>query len=223
MRRRHLPGLGLALLALVGCAAPPAERPACPTGAPGAGQAPGILADAATAVVRTNKGEFTMELYRDAAPIATANFVALARCGFYESITFHRVIAGFVIQAGDPQSKANREPFPRLGTGGPGYRFTIETPANELSYDPYVVAMANSGQPDSNGSQFFVNLVDLDDRLPRSYTIFGKVIDGTDVVDAIGALPTNGTPADPSLPGDVPLDPAIIEGIDILPPEPAAT
>lgn len=223
MKRRRLLGAGLALVALAGCAAPPAEDPVCPTAAPTEDQAAGIAAVAGRAVVSTNKGEFTMELYGEAAPIATANFVSLARCGFYDGISFHRVIAGFVIQAGDPQTKANHEPFEGLGTGGPGYRYTIEVPANALNYDANVVAMANSGQPDSNGSQFFVNLADLDDRLPRSYTIFGKVVAGTDVVDAIGQLPTNGTPADPSLPADVPLDPAIIEGIEILPPEPTAS
>ncbi|HTE66058.1 MAG TPA: peptidylprolyl isomerase, partial [Candidatus Binatia bacterium] len=133
----------LALSALLAaCAgATPTPRPSCPTAAPTAAEADAILAGAAQAVVRTNKGEFTIELYGEAAPIATANFVALARCGFYDEISFHRVIADFVIQAGDPLTKTNRGDFEGLGAGGPGYRFTIEPPADGLNYDPDVVAM----------------------------------------------------------------------------------
>jgi peptidyl-prolyl cis-trans isomerase A (cyclophilin A) len=181
---------------------------ACPTAAPSADQASQILSDAGSAVVKTNKGEFTITLYGDAAPIATANFVALARCSFYHDIDFHRVLAGFVAQAGDPQTKANRNDFNGLGTGGPGYGFAIEPPADGLNYDKYVVAMANTGQPNSNGSQFFIDLADLNGQLPRSYTIFGKVVSGTDVVDAIGQVPTNGQRG-------VPLDPVIIDSITI--------
>lgn len=202
-------GLALATL-LVACSSPsPTPATACPTAAPTAVGAQQLLTDAEQAVVRTNKGEFTMELYGSAAPIATANFVALARCGFYDGISFHRVLAGFVAQAGDPATKQNHGDFDGLGSGGPGYEFAIEPPADDLNYDQYVVAMANAGTPDSNGSQFFIDLGDLNGRLARSYTIFGKVSAGTDVVDAIGALPVN----DPQL--GVPLDPAIIESITI--------
>ncbi len=181
---------------------------ACPTSAPSATSAAQILSDAGSAVVKTNKGEFTITLYGGAAPIATANFVALARCGFYHDIDFHRVLAGFVAQAGDPQTKSNRSDFADLGIGGPGYGFAIEAPADSLKYDKYVVAMANTGQPNSNGSQFFIDLADLNGQLPRSYTIFGKVMSGTDVVDAIGRVPTNGERG-------VPLDPVIIDSITI--------
>jgi cyclophilin family peptidyl-prolyl cis-trans isomerase len=209
--RRAVPVLVATAIVLAGCSAAspsPTSRASCPTAAPTAAQATSILADAATAVVKTNKGTFEIQLYGQAAPIATANFVELARCGFYDGITFHRVIAGFVAQAGDPQTKTNRQDFNGLGTGGPGYGFAIEPPAGNLSYAKYVVAMANTGQPDSNGSQFFIDLADLP-QLPRSYTIFGKVTGGTDVVDAIGQVPTNG--------GDrnVPLDPVIIASIAI--------
>jgi cyclophilin family peptidyl-prolyl cis-trans isomerase len=194
---------------LAACAgATPTPRPSCPTAAPTADEATSILAGADQAVVVTNGGEFTIELYGEAAPIATANFVALARCGFYDGISFHRIIADFVIQAGDPQTKTNRGDFDGLGAGGPGYRFTIEAPADGLNYDPYVVAMANAGGTDTNGSQFFIDLADLDAQLPRSYTIFGRVIAGTEVIDAIGQVPTNG-------PRGVPLDPVIIETITI--------
>ena len=196
----------LALTALVAaCATPsPTPRPDCPAAAPTAAEASSILADADQAVVRTNKGEFTIQLHGEVAPIATANFVALARCGFYDGISFHRVIADFVIQAGDPETKTNRGDFEGLGAGGPGYRFGIETPADGLNYDRYAVAMANAGGTDTNGSQFFIDLADLDAQLARSYTIFGLVVAGTDVVDAIGQVPTNG-------PRGVPLDPVIID------------
>jgi peptidyl-prolyl cis-trans isomerase A (cyclophilin A) len=204
--RRSVAALVLAVL-VVGCS-PAATPPPCPTAAPTADQASGLLQGADQAVVVTSKGSFTIDLQLDAAPIATANFVALARCGFYDGISFHRVIAGFVIQAGDPQTKANHGDFDGLGTGGPGYRFGIEPPADGLNYDLYTVAMANAGGTDTNGSQFFIDLADLDAQLPRSYTIFGEVASGTEVVDAIGQVPTNGARC-------VPLEPVIIESITI--------
>ncbi len=207
---RLLIGLGLAaLLAACSSTPSPTPKPACPTAAPTATGAQAILADAEQAVVKTNKGEFTIGLLGSAAPIATANFVALARCGFYDGISFHRVIAGFVIQAGDPQTHDNHGDFAGVGSGGPGYQFAIEPPADGLNYDPYVVAMANAGAPNTNGSQFFIDLADLNGRLARSYTIFGKVVAGTEVVDTIGGLPVN----DPRI--GVPLDPAIIESISV--------
>ncbi len=111
-----------------------------------------------------------IELYGDDAPLATANFVALARCGFYDGISFHRILAGFVAQAGDPQTKDNRGDFRGLGGGGPGYQFEIEAPPEGLRYDQYVVAMANAAPrvPDSNGSQFFIDLADLDEALRQT-------------------------------------------------------
>ena len=201
-------------LALAACGSDPTPTPspACPTDPPTSVSAQATLEGAERATVKVGgavEGEFAMELYGDQAPIATANFVALARCGFYDGITFHRVISGFVIQAGDPQTKQNRGDFAGLGTGGPGYEFEIEPPAEGLRYDPYVVAMANNGQ--TNSSQFFITLSDLDDAL-RSvgvYTIFGNVIDGTDVVDSIAAVPVT----DPQL--GLPLTPVIIESITI--------
>ena len=186
------------------------------------GQADGIYADFSTSM-----GSFTCRLEYAIAPKAVANFIGLATGArpwldlpsgvartnaFYNGVTFHRVVPGFVIQAGDPQSKQNHGIFDGLGTGGPGYGFGIETPAAGLAYDKYVVAMANTGQPDSNGSQFFIDLADLP-QLPLSYTIFGKVTDGTSVVDAIGQVPTNGTPD--TGPQNVPLDPVVIQSISL--------
>jgi peptidyl-prolyl cis-trans isomerase B (cyclophilin B) len=213
MRRLVLVGAMLALV-LSACAADPTPtpKPACPTAAPTSVEAQSILQDAAIATVTVSggaSGTFEIELLGDAAPIATASFVNLARCGFYDGVTFHRVLAGFVIQAGDPQTRQNRGDFAGLGTGGPGYAFEIEPPADGLRYDPYVVAMANNGS--TNGSQFFVDLVDLDEALRRVgvYTIFGEVTSGTEVVDAIAAVPVN----DPSI--GLPLTPVIIDSIAI--------
>jgi cyclophilin family peptidyl-prolyl cis-trans isomerase len=205
--------LGAALL-VVGCSTEPtpSPKPPCPTEPPTAVSAQASLADASVATVAVSgalTGTFEIELLGDDAPIATANFVELARCGFYDGITFHRVIAGFVIQAGDPQTRTNRGDFRGLGTGGPGYAFEIEPPADEARFDPYVVAMANNGR--TNGSQFFVTLADLD-RALRSvgiYTIFGRVTSGTGLVDQIAAIPVN----DPRV--GVPLSPIIIDSITI--------
>ncbi|MEO8250938.1 MAG: peptidylprolyl isomerase [Chloroflexota bacterium] len=223
MRRlQHVSAL-LLVCTLVACSpgpAPSVNLASCPKSAPTAAQATAILADAARAVVVTNKGSFTIKLLPKAAPIAVANFVALARCGFYAQISFHRVLAGFLIQAGDPQTRTNRKPFEGRGGGGPGYGFEVELPDAALSYDRYTVAMANAmqydpvtgeiqGGTDTNGSQFFIDLDNLVGRLRPYYTILGKVVDGTEVIDAIGAVPVN-NPQD-----GVPVEPVIIESVTI--------
>ncbi|MEK6191412.1 MAG: peptidylprolyl isomerase [Chloroflexota bacterium] len=193
---------------------PGVEPTECPTAAPTATETADILADTAgTASFETTLGSFTVDLYGDVAPIATANFVALARCGFYESVTFHRVLAGFVAQAGDPNTRDNQGDFEGLGTGGPGYGFAIELPPEGRNYDPYVVAMANAGMANTNGSQFFICLTDLDAQLPRQYTIFGAVSSGMEVVDAIGGVAVND-----SLIG-VPVDPVVINRVLVGAPE----
>ena len=133
-----------------------------------------------TATVETTLGTFCIEFERDAAPNTVANFEKLARTGYYDGVLFHRIVPGFVIQGGDPTG---------TGRGGPGYRFDDELPTGDLDYARYAVAMANAG-PNTNGSQWFVCLADLRGRLPKSYTIFGRVTDGTDVVDRIGQVPT---------------------------------
>ena len=206
--------IGLALAVAAGCSSTPtpSPKPPCPTAPPTSTSAQASLTDASVASVAVSgavSGTFEMELLGDAAPLATANFVELARCGFYDGITFHRVISGFVIQAGDPQTRNNRGDFAGLGTGGPGYAFEIEPPGDGLRYDPYVVAMANNGQ--TNGSQFFIDLVDLDDALRQVgvYTIFGRVTSGTEVVDEIATVPVN----DPRI--GLPLTPVIIDTITI--------
>jgi cyclophilin family peptidyl-prolyl cis-trans isomerase len=203
---------GLALvLAACGAEPTPTPPPPCPTEAPTTASAQAALdgADLATVTVSGEvTGSFTIELHGEDAPIATANFVELARCGFYDGIWFHRVLAGFVIQAGDPQTKSRTGDFEGLGGGGPGYQFEIEPPADGLDYDPYSVSMANDQV--ANGSQFFIALVDLDGAgFARGYTIFGQVVSGMEVVDAIAAVPVD----DPQF--GTPLQTVTIERIEI--------
>jgi cyclophilin family peptidyl-prolyl cis-trans isomerase len=203
--------LGLALM-MSACGSEPTPTPsvACPTEPPTSVSAQATLQDAAVATVTVSgavDGQFAFDLYGDAAPIATANFVALARCGFYDGIKFHRVLSGFVIQAGDPGTKTNEGDFQGLGAGGAGYEYEIEPPAEELGYDPYSVSVANDTR--TNDSQFFIALSDLNGGLERLYTIFGQVTSGTDVIDAIAAVPVN----DPRM--GLPLDPVTIDSIVI--------
>lgn len=125
------------------------------------------------ALIKTNKGDITIELYSDKAPKTVSNFVYLTENGFYNNLTFHRVEPGFVIQGGDPSGN---------GTGGPGYKFPDEEVKGE--YIKGTVAMANSG-PNTNGSQFFICLDDLTGKLAKSYNLFGQVTSGMDVVEKI--------------------------------------
>jgi len=141
-----------------------------------------VLADGAGyhAVVKTSCGAYEMELYSEDAPQAVASFVFLAREGFFDGLTFHRVVPGFVIQGGDPLG---------TGTGGPGYRFGDEIDPKIVFDREGLLAMANSG-PGTNGSQWFVTLggADAAGHLNGLHTIFGEVTDGMDVVLAIGAV-----------------------------------
>jgi len=132
-----------------------------------------------TATLKTNQGDITIELYSEDAPKTVANFVKLAGEGFYDDIKFHRVIKGFMIQGGDPLSKTEGAAW---GTGGPGYQFADEIHANNKN-DKYTLAMANSG-PNTNGSQFFINTAD-NNFLDPKHTVFGKVVSGMEIVNAI--------------------------------------
>jgi cyclophilin family peptidyl-prolyl cis-trans isomerase len=205
--------LAAAAIGLAACGGPSATPSApCPTEPPTEVSAQATLVDADVATVRIGgavEGEFTIELLPDAAPIATANFVALARCGFFDGITFHRVLTGFVIQTGDPQTRDQDGDFAGLGTGGPGYGFEIEPPPDEIPFAPYTVAMANDTV--ANGSQWFVTLADLNEQLRSvgTYSIFGSVTSGTDVIDDIAAVPVN----DPDI--GVPISAVEIESIVI--------
>lgn len=133
----------------------------------------------------TNLGDIEMELYSDKAPKTVENITKLASEGFYEGILFHRVVPGFVIQVGDPLTKDPSQKA-RWGSGGPGFRFDDEPVKGE--YERGALAMANAG-PNTNGSQFFICLANLSGRLPKQYNLFGKVVNGMDVVDKIAALP----------------------------------
>jgi len=212
MRPMRTPLIGLAVAFVLGaCAAEPTPTPppACPDAPPTSTSAQATLEGSELATVRMGgavDGEFALELYGDDAPIATANFVALARCGFYDGIKFHRVLAGFVVQAGDPETKNNEGDFATIGQGGPGYEFEIERPADGLGYAPYSVSMANDTL--TNGSQFFIALADLNEGLPRDYTIFGQVVTGMETIDAIAAVPITD-------PRGVPATPVVIESITI--------
>jgi len=138
------------------------------------------------ATLHTEKGDIVIELYADKAPIAVNSFIFLARNGWFDGVTFHRVIPGFVAQAGDPSG---------TGYGTPGYAFKNEI-SSDLTFDgPGVVGMANAGA-DSNGSQFFITYA-AQPKLDGSYTVFGHVIQGMDVA-------TNLTPRDPTSTGDLP-------------------
>ena len=138
-------------------------------------------------VMKTNKGDITIELFNDLSPKTVENFLKLSRDGFYNGTRFHRVIKDFMIQGGDPQSK-DVSLKSRWGTGGPGYQF-----ADEFNSVPLVrgnLAMANSG-PNTNGSQFFIVTLDATPWLDGKHTNFGRVIDGMSVVDAIEGVVTN--------------------------------
>ena len=146
---------------------------------------------------RTNHGNFKVELFTTQAPVTVNNFVFLAKQGYYDGLTFHRVIESFMIQGGDPTG---------TGGGNPGYQFQDEIVAGLVFDAPGKLAMANSG-PDTNGSQFFITTVPTD-WLNGRHTIFGTVIDGQSVVEAISRLPTAAR--------DVPLEKVVIERIDII-------
>jgi peptidyl-prolyl cis-trans isomerase B (cyclophilin B) len=126
------------------------------------------------ASIETNRGTIELELYAEHAPQTVNNFVFLAGEGFYDGVTFHRVINDFMIQTGDPTG---------TGRGGPGYKFGDETKGNPLKHERGVISMANAG-PGTNGSQFFITH-SPQSHLNGKHTVFGKVTKGLDVVDAI--------------------------------------
>ena len=141
------------------------------------------------AIIATEQGDIELDLFTEGAPKAAQNFVDLAKKGFYDGVIFHRVIPGFVIQGGDGEfgKKASLNGG-RVGTGGPGYKFADEPITGD--YYRGTLAMANAG-PNTNGSQFFICHQDLGGKLPKSYTIFGQVTKGLDVVDKIATAPRN--------------------------------
>ena len=151
-----------------------------------------------SAVITTSLGSIEIELFTDIAPITVNNFVNLSNDGYYDNVIFHRVIKGFMIQGGDPSGTGHGE----MGKY-PGYEFQDEL-NNPMQYEKGIVAMANRG-PNTNGSQFFIMHVDYP--LPYDYTIFGKVSNGIDVVDAIANVQTGDM--------DKPVDDVVINSVDI--------
>ena len=137
------------------------------------------------AVIKTSEGEMVVEFWKDAAPNTIENFKKLARSGFFDGTTFHRIVKGFMIQGGDPNTKdpAKENSY---GTGGPGYKIKAEF--NDHSHERGVISMARETDPDSAGSQFFVCLGNVR-RLDHQYTTFGKLIKGDDVLGKIGNTP----------------------------------
>ena len=127
-----------------------------------------------TVKLETNKGDIELELYAEHAPKTVNNFVFLINETFYDGVTFHRVIDNFMVQGGDPEGS---------GRGGPGYRFEDELIGNPLKHESKVISMANAG-PNTNGSQFFITHLPTP-HLNGKHTVFGKVTQGVDIVDAI--------------------------------------
>lgn len=152
-------------------------------------------------VTMQNGGKVQIELYPDVAPNTVNNFIALANCGFYNGLTFHRIIAGFMIQGGCPKGN---------GSGGPGYsvvgEFAQNGYANPLKHTRGVISMARAQHPNSAGSQFFIMHADAP-HLDGAYAAFGKVISGMDVVDKIASVATDYY--------DRPLERQVISGITV--------
>ena len=162
------------------------------------------------AVIKTNEGEMVVQFWTDAAPSTVENFKKLARQGFFDGTIFHRIVKGFMIQGGDPNSKdpAKENSY---GEGGPGYNIKAEF--NDHSHDRGVISMARGPDPDSAGSQFFICLAPVH-RLDHQYTTFGKLIKGQDVLEKIGDTPvTKNSMGEPSKPTKR----VVIESIKIVP------
>lgn len=160
--------------------------------------------------LKTNQGNIVIELFADQTPITASNFLNLAKEGFYDDTKFHRVINGFMIQGGDPNSSGDNQEL--YGRGGPGYTIQDEF-VTGLSNIRGTISMANVGQPNSGGSQFFINLVDnisLDfDKEPLSskHPVFGQIVNGMDIVDKIASVSVGLN--------DLPIEPVSIEKIII--------
>ena len=233
MLRRYLP---IVAIALVAAACGDDAAPASSTTAPGAGNAvdsaayeafraqptacgasapapavamqfdaPGDAGVAAPVqvVVHTSCGDITLELDPALAPETVNSFVFLARQGYFDGTVSHRVVPGFVFQAGDPTA---------TGAGNPGYSLPDEFPAAGFTYVRGTLAMAKSTLPNSAGSQFFIALGDID--LPPKYTVFGRVLDGFDALEAIAAVPLAPNPPDPV--NSRPLETIYLERVEVV-------
>jgi len=171
---------------------------------------PPMNASNEVAVIKTSEGDMVVQFWNDAAPNTIENFKKLARSGFYDGTIFHRIVKGFMIQGGDPNSKdLGKESS--YGEGGPGYKIKAEF--NDRSHEHGVISMARSSDPDSAGSQFFICLASVP-RLDHQYTIFGRLIKGDDVLEKIGDMPvTRSSKGENSKPTKR----VVIESIKIVP------
>jgi len=162
------------------------------------------------AVIKTSEGDMVVHFWTDAAPNTVENFKKLARQGFYDGTIFHRIVKGFMIQGGDPNSKDQAKEN-SYGEGGPGYNIKAEF--NDHGHERGVISMARGPDPDSAGSQFFICLAPVR-RLDHQYTTFGKLIKGDDVLEKIGDTPvTKNSMGEPSKPTKR----VVIESIKIVP------
>jgi peptidyl-prolyl cis-trans isomerase B (cyclophilin B) len=184
-------------------AAAPADPPAAqsPTSAPAPAKE--------VAVMKTSKGEMTIEFWEDVAPKTVANFKELAKKGFYNGTAFHRIIKGFMIQGGDPHTKDPSKDGV-YGTGDPGYKIKAEF--NEKKHERGVISMARASDPDSAGSQFFICL-DAAPNLDRQYTGFGRLVKGEEVLLAIGETPVVSNGRERSKPAER----VAVESVKIVP------
>lgn len=192
-RRLVAPLAALALAAVLAACSSAGGSPAasataeCPTSQP----EPLPAGETRTVTITTDQGDMALKIEADLSPIAAGNFVALAECGYYDGVVFHRLVPGFVIQGGDPTG---------TGTGGPGYTITDEPVTTP--YARGTVAMARTSAPDSVGSQFFIVLDDAAGDVLGSYNtyqIIGSVTSGMETVDAIAAMPNSGEPNNAAL------------------------
>jgi cyclophilin family peptidyl-prolyl cis-trans isomerase len=188
----------------------------CPTTAPAAMAA----GSTATVTMTTSFGNMVIKVAADGGPNAAGAFVALAKCGYYDNIIFHRIIAGFVIQAGDgqyarePAANLNPEKF---GQGGPG--FTVADDKAGTTFKRGTIAMANTGAANTGGSQFFIVLSDTNTLAQNTpgYAVFGSVTTGMDVADKIAQIPVGGAPKNGNQP-DMALQPAVITSTTVTTP-----
>ena len=180
-------------------AAPTHPGPTYPSGCPTSQPAPLPAGETRTVTITTDKGDIVVKIDGALSPIAAGNFVALAGCGYYDNVVFHRLVPGFVIQGGDGQFGRAPDVYPDLvGSGGPPY--TIKDEPVTTTYKRGTVAMARTAEPNSVGSQFFIVLDDaaaqaLGNPQYNNYQIIGSVTAGMDAVDAIAAMPNSGSPS----------------------------
>ena len=171
------------------------------------------------ATIDTDKGVIEIELSTTGAPKATANFIELAKKGYYDGVVFHRIVKGFVIQAGDgTYARLPTLTQSKFGAGGPGW--SIQDDKVTTKYKRGTVAIANTGAANSGNSQFFIVLSDTawTSTTPTTYAIFGDVTSGLDVVDRIAQVPTGGEPGSDGSPASMPLQPIVITGTTVTTP-----